>query len=44
VFSIEFLLVKMLMIYENHQGKNEGSKEVPNECYGCLLEEFNSFK
>jgi hypothetical protein len=24
--------------------QNEGSKEVGNECYGCLLEEFNSFK
>jgi hypothetical protein len=24
--------------------QNVGSKEVANECYGCLLEEFNSFK
>jgi hypothetical protein len=24
--------------------QKEGSKEVSNECYGCLLEEFNSFK
>jgi hypothetical protein len=24
--------------------QNEGSKEVANERYGCLLEEFNSFK
>jgi hypothetical protein len=23
--------------------QNEGSKDVANECYGCLLEEFNSF-
>jgi hypothetical protein len=31
----------MLMSYKE---KNEGSKEVANERYGCLLEEFNSFK
>jgi hypothetical protein len=31
-------------IWKTIKEKNEGSKEVSNERYGCLLEEFNSFK
>jgi hypothetical protein len=29
---------------ETIKEQNEGSKEVANECYGCLFEELNSFK
>jgi hypothetical protein len=31
-------------LWKTIKEQNEGSKEVANECYGCLLEEFNSFK
>jgi hypothetical protein len=31
-------------LWKTIKEKNEGSKEVANERYGCLLEEFNSFK
>jgi hypothetical protein len=31
-------------LWKTIKEKNEGSKEVANEWYGCLLEEFNSFK
>jgi hypothetical protein len=42
---IEFLIVKNAYeLWKTIKEQNEGSKEVANECYGCLLEEFNSFK
>jgi hypothetical protein len=31
-------------LWKTIKGQNDGSKEVANERYGCLLEEFNSFK
>jgi hypothetical protein len=31
-------------LWKTIKEQNEGSKEVANERYGCLLEEFNSFK
>jgi hypothetical protein len=31
-------------LWKTNKEQNEGSKEVANEHYGCLLEEFNSFK
>jgi hypothetical protein len=31
-------------LWKTIKEENEGSKEVANERYGCLLEEFNSFK
>jgi hypothetical protein len=31
-------------LWKTIKEQNEGSKEVANEHYGCLLEEFNSFK
>jgi hypothetical protein len=31
-------------LWKTTKEQNEGSKEVANERYGCLLEEFNSFK
>jgi hypothetical protein len=31
-------------LWKTIKEQNECSKEVANECYGCLLEEFNSFK
>jgi hypothetical protein len=45
VFSIEFLIVKNAHeLWKTIKEQNEGSKEVSNERYGCLLEEDNSFK
>jgi hypothetical protein len=32
------------VLWKTIKEKNEGSKEVANERYGCLLDEFNSFK
>jgi hypothetical protein len=34
----------MLMSWKTIKEQNEGSKQVANERYGCLLEELNSFK
>jgi hypothetical protein len=31
-------------LWKTIKEQNEGSKEVAHERYGCLLEEFNSFK
>jgi hypothetical protein len=31
-------------LWKTIKEQNKGSKEVANERYGCLLEEFNSFK
>jgi hypothetical protein len=51
LFSLDVCVFNRVFNYENaHElwktikEQNEGSKEVANEHYGCLLEEFNSFK
>jgi hypothetical protein len=31
-------------LWKTIKERNEGLKEVDNECYGCLLDEFNCFK
>jgi hypothetical protein len=44
VFNIVFTCENAHEIWKTIKEQNEGSKEVANECYGCLLENFNSFK
>jgi hypothetical protein len=44
VFNRVFNCENAHELWKTIKEKNEGSKEVANECYGCLLEEFNSFK
>jgi hypothetical protein len=44
VFNRVFICENAYELWKTIKEKNEGSKEVDNECYGCLLEEFNSFK
>jgi hypothetical protein len=43
VFNRVFNCEKAHELWKTIKEKNEGSKEVANERYGCLLEEFNSF-
>jgi hypothetical protein len=49
--SLDVSVFNRILNYENAyelwitiKEQNEGSKEVANERYDCLLEEFNSFK
>jgi hypothetical protein len=44
VFNRVFNCENTQELWKTIKEENEGSKEVANECYGCLLEEFNSFK
>jgi hypothetical protein len=44
VFNRVFNCENAHELWKTIKEKNEGSKEVANECYSCLLEEFNSFK
>jgi hypothetical protein len=44
VFNRVFNCENAHELWKTIKEKNEGSKEVANKCYGCLLEEFNSFK
>jgi hypothetical protein len=44
VFNIVFNCENAHELWKTIKEKNEGSKEVANERYGCLLEEINSFK
>jgi hypothetical protein len=44
VFNRVFNCENSHELWKTIKEQNEGSKEVANECYGCLLEEFNSFK
>jgi hypothetical protein len=44
VFNRVFTCENAHELWKTIMEKNEGSKEVANECYGCLLEEFDSFK
>jgi hypothetical protein len=44
VFNRAFNCENANELWETIKEQNEGSKEVANECYGCRLEEFNSFK
>jgi hypothetical protein len=44
VFNRVFTCENAHELWKTIKEKNEGSKEVANERYGCLLEEFNSFK
>jgi hypothetical protein len=44
VFNRVFNCENAHELWKTTKEQNEGSKEVTNECYGCLLEEFNSFK
>jgi hypothetical protein len=44
VFNIVFTCENAHDLWKTIKEQNEGSKEVANECYGSLLEEFNSFK
>jgi hypothetical protein len=44
VFNRVFTCDNACELWKPIKEENEGSKEVPNECYDCLLEEFNSFK
>jgi hypothetical protein len=44
VFNRVFNCENAHELWKTIQVQNEGSKEVANERYGCLLEEFNSFK
>jgi hypothetical protein len=44
VFNRVFTCEIAYELWKTIKEENEGSKEVPNERYGCLLEEFNSFK
>jgi hypothetical protein len=44
VFNRVFNCENAHELWKTIKEQNEGSIEVANECYGCLLEEFNSFK
>jgi hypothetical protein len=44
VFNRVFTCENAHELWNTIKEQNEGSKEVANERYGCLLEEFNSFK
>jgi hypothetical protein len=44
VFNKVFTCENAHELWKTIKEKNEGSKEVANERYGCLLEEFNSFE
>jgi hypothetical protein len=44
VFNRVFNCENAHELWKTIKEQNEGSKEVGNEHYGCLLEEFNSFK
>jgi hypothetical protein len=44
VFNRVFNYENAHELWKTIKEQNEGSKEVANECYGCLLEEFNSFE
>jgi hypothetical protein len=44
VFNRVFNCENTHELWKTIKEQNEGSKEVANERYGCLLEEFNSFK
>jgi hypothetical protein len=44
VFNRVFTCENAHELWKTIKEQNEGSKEVAKECYGCLLEEFNSFK
>jgi hypothetical protein len=44
VFNRVFTCENAHELWKIIKEQNEGSKEVSNERYGCLLEEFNSFK
>jgi hypothetical protein len=44
VFNRVFTCENAHELWKTIKEQNEGSKEVANECYNCLLEEFNSFK
>jgi hypothetical protein len=44
VFNRVFTCENAYELWKTIKEKNEGSKEVANERYGCLLKEFNSFK
>jgi hypothetical protein len=44
VFNRVFNCENAHELWKTIKDQNKGSKEVANECYVCLLEEFNSFK
>jgi hypothetical protein len=44
VFNRVFTCENAHELWKTIKEQNDGSKEVANERYGCLLEEFNSFK
>jgi hypothetical protein len=44
VFNRVFNCENAYELWKTIKEQNESSKEVANECYGCLLEEFNIFK
>jgi hypothetical protein len=44
VFNRVFNCENAHVLWKTIKEQNEGSNEVANECYGCLLEDFNSFK
>jgi hypothetical protein len=44
VFNRVFTCENAHELWKTIKVQNEGSKEVANERYGCLVEEFNSFK
>jgi hypothetical protein len=44
VFNRDFNCENAHKLWKTIKEKNEGSREVANERYGCLLEEFNRFK
>jgi hypothetical protein len=44
VFNKVFNCENAYELWKTIKEQNEGSKEVANECYGCLLVESNSFK
>jgi hypothetical protein len=44
VFNRVFTCENAHELWKTIKEQNEGSKQVANERYGCLLEEFNSFK
>jgi hypothetical protein len=44
IFNRVFNCENAYELWKTIKEQNEGSKKVANEHYGCLLEEFNSFK
>jgi hypothetical protein len=44
IFNRVFNFENAHELWKTIKEQNDGSKEVANECYSCLLEEFNSFK